>query len=263
MRYNADKTRRSRIVTVRTMRKNSFSLEPTTELHIYCPESTASVCLAFLMLLHASMTRPTMLHDRLHGPLDRMKCIVSTQQDLLQLLRIGKSTTVVLHYQLQGSTCTIETDDESFHGLLCHIRHTVSEYVGKIRLDINRHFWDLAHWKEKEGVKEVMRQNSLRNDPSKSQHPNFLKDIAKIAAPADRWLDDEDYIGSDRTTEGDDYEGWGTQLQITIDGTDSPEKDAFLLHLGRYIEKCREARPLISGRSRYTVTAAERRRFGF
>jgi len=60
---------------------------------------------------------------------------------------------------------------------------------------------------------------------------NFLEDVAKIAAPADRWL-------------GHDYSGAGTEVQTFIDDTESDEQVEFVKELNEEILPLRLKRPL-------------------
>lgn len=95
-----------------------------------------------------------------------------------------------------------------------------------------------------------MIQKSLRNSPNPRNFPNFLEKVARIAAPADRWMSfsevnyaEEQGYEYEKTTDHN-WRSDGTLLQITIDGTDTEDKQNFVQELAKRMQKLRRRRPL-------------------
>jgi hypothetical protein len=239
-----------------TFRQNTDPKPPGGDVHVYCPESTRELCLAVLALSYISTARSAAINEYIHGPFDRTHCAVSSPDRL----RYNSSTLLVLHYNFEGGIGSIRTDDETWHRLMKHIRHSAS-HILDIHLMISKRFWGLARWQD--GAHKVLDQNSLCSGSNHRNFPNFLAKIAKIAAPASRWKNFSKEYGRGEKAyiprRGPDYCSRGTTLRISIDGADSEERRRFVQELEEVIQEKREARPLFHWDGKvYTRTARER-----
>jgi hypothetical protein len=160
-----------------TIRQTTEPEAPGGDVHVYCPESTQDTCLIVLALQYISTTRSTAINEYLHGPFEETQCTVSGPS---RLRCDSKTPLVILHYNFDGGTGFVKTDDGTWRELMNFIRYSASD-IPHIHLYISKHFWDLARWRE--GVAEVILQKSLLNTPNLHELHNFLVDIAKSAAP--------------------------------------------------------------------------------
>lgn len=196
-----------------------------------------------------------MVCESFHGPFHRILRTVSKPH----ALKYDSKTTLVLHYHFQGGSGFIKTDDELWRILMNHIRHEAS-HLRDIHLIIGKSFWEIADWRL--GAAAVLRQTLLRTSDNNMGYPNFLANIAKIAAPADRWMDHHYRKEPDWDASKDvDYSSHGTALRITIDCAESQEQQDFVRKLEEVIHRLRTARPLfrpmLSNRHVYTRTENE------
>jgi hypothetical protein len=222
-----------------TIRQTTEPEAPCGDVHVYCPESTQDTCLVVLALKYISTIRPTAINEYLHGPFEKTQCTVIGPS---RLRCDPKTPLVILHYDFDGGTGFVKTDDGTWRELMNFIRHSASN-IPHIHLYISKHFWDLARWKE--GVAEVILQKSLRNTPNPHELHNFLVDIAKSAAPAPRWSNHERRFENNYDRQRDEhYCASGTTLRITIDDTDSEERRAFVQTLENTIGRMQYESPL-------------------
>jgi hypothetical protein len=229
-----------------TFRHASEPEAPGGDVHVYCPESTRDTCLAALALQYISTTKPTVINEYIPRLFETTQCTVSGPSKL----RCDSSTpSVVLHYNFEGGTGFVKTDDETWHEPMIFIRHSASD-IPHIHLYISKRFWGLARWKE--GIKEVILQKSLRNTPNPGNFYNFLTKIAKIAAPAPRWRNHERRVEINYNRQRDEYYcARGTTLRITIDGADCEERQAFVQKLEQTIGWMQYERPLFKWNTFY------------
>lgn len=194
------------------------------------------MCILALMLLNTSVARPAVPGDHMYVPCDGLKCRVSE----LHNLRPASDAALVLHFRFEGAIGSIKTDDEAWHHLMKYIRHEHS-YIPAVHLKIDKGFWQLACWRD--GALAVVNQKTLRNSRNPHDFPNFLEKVARIAAPADRWMNFDTkksakQSGLEYDKDEDRYcRSDGTLLQITIDGTDSTDKQVFVQELEELIQR--------------------------
>ena len=194
-----------------------------------------------------------MVCESLHLLLDRLQCKVSAPEKL----RCSAKTTLVLYHLFDGARGLIKTDDETWNTLM-NFRHDAS-HLRSLHLKTEKSFWDIARWRD--GAQEVLDQTSLRNISSDMEFPNFLAKVAKIAAPAPRWVDLSLQNRGYDASEDPNCRIQGTVLQITIDGTDSGEQQKFVRELEDAINVLRTARPFFHWNGQlYTRTEEERKR---
>lgn len=149
-----------------------------------------------------------------------------------------------LHYHFKSEPGTVATGDESFHKLMCSIRHEFA-LIPSIKIHIGHGFWRIARWQF--GPRVVIGQSTIRNDDERGTQPNFLWDVAKVAAPADCWQ--EEYKRSKLGAAG-------TRLQIVIEAAKDDKRMGFVESLHLEIERRRRERPLYLGRQKYVRTVS-------
>jgi hypothetical protein len=196
-----------------------------------------------------------MFNEHIHGPFDRIECNVGYPSRY----SCSPSASLGSHYNFEGGIGFLKTHDTNWHRLMRNMRHKQWQ-VPHIHLYISKSFWDLVHWRK--GAEEVLAQRSLRNSPNPHSEdcptpycvdpdcpicPNFLTKVAKFAAPAPRWMNHSRRDEVNYDPEKDWYYCTrGTTLRITIEDTDSEERQAFVQKLERTIRKMRRARSLYS-----------------
>lgn len=168
----------------------------------------------------------------LYGRSFRFQCSAKGAEEFLifhrDKVRFIKRLVLFYHFSIEEDVT--ETRDYDWRSLMRIVRHEFA-YIPSIKLYIGDKFWEKAAWDI--GVNHVLAQATLRNDPSEQE--NFLFQLAKVAAPADRWY-------------GGKYE-WpnftcGTSLRLSINGATTDAQKGFLVELRREIERRRERRPL-------------------
>lgn len=144
-------------------------------------------------------------------------------------LRMCYMTQVDLFYHFRNEPLVVETNGEALHSLMSEIRHKFA-YIPRMHVHVGHGFWAKADWAK--GPAAVTGQRSLRDDGE--YRPPFPCDIAKVAAPADRWKDHED-LGTHCTR--------GTEVEISIEGTMSEEEVEFVEQLNEEILRRGRTRP--------------------
>lgn len=201
-------------------------------------------------LLRANKSLSKMASESLYGRTFRFKCSPEGAKMFLRLHKEHAKSIkeLELYFHFKTELGSIQTGDESWHELMCLIRHELA-FIPSIHVHIGQDFWKKARWKQarlSERPNIVIGQSDLRNsvDPDHLR-PSFLYEIAKIAAPAERWLDHLD----PKTKRTD-----GTRLQISIQETTDDLKKQFIEILHSEIERRRTARPLFLNRKTYKRT---------
>jgi len=251
-----DRDRNDGVVTFRNRAEFNSA---NKSIHVFYPHTADDLCLLVLALLYASTVKPTMVCESFHGPFHRIQCTVSERH----ALKYDSSTTLVLHYHFEDGSGFVKTDDELWRMLMNYIHHD-APHLTSMHLMIGKGFWRFADWRL--GAVAVLKQTSLRNSNRDKEYPNFLANIAKIAAPADRWMDHTYRKQPDYDKSKDlDYSSHGTALQITIDGTESEEQQDSVRDLEKAIHDLRTARPLFRSTSDYEMvyTREDEGRKGF
>ena len=164
----------------------------------------------------------------------RFQCSARGTKDfLLEHPLYARSTTQLdLFYHFGREPGVIETNDYEWHDLTNKVRHHFS-CIPKIHIHIGHGFWHKDDWRM--GAEPVMDERSSR------RRPNFLDDVAKTAAPAERWQDHDD-----PTT----LRIAGTEVRVSIEYTgkegldEKKEKVKFVEELTEEILKRGLARPL-------------------
>ena len=170
----------------------------------------------------------------LYGKNFRFQC---SALGVITFLRVHRKcvhwmTQIEVFYHFKAEPGVIETDGEQWHNMMCKIRHHFC--IPSIHIHIGHHFWAVANWSK--GPHAVMRQNDLRDGRIPRGQPSFLFNIAKIAAPADRW--------QDHSRRPYTHCSEGTKVQISIEGTMSEEEVVFVEQLNEEILRLGLARPL-------------------
>jgi hypothetical protein len=91
-------------------------------------------------------------------------------------------TQLDLFYHFRREPGVIETNNQEWHEMMNKVRHHFS-CIPHIHIHIGHGFWNKLEWRK--GVELVMNERKRR-------HPAFLDDVAKTAAPAERWQDHDD-----------------------------------------------------------------------
>jgi hypothetical protein len=134
-------------------------------------------------------------------------------------------TQLDLFYNFRPRRPELDTYGDDWHRMMCEVRHQFC--VPLIHIYVRPRFWVISEWRKGPGA--VMRQEGFL--VGQRYRANFLEDVAKIAAPADRWL-------------GHDYSGAGTEVQIFIDDPESDEQVQFVKELNEEILPLRLERHL-------------------
>jgi hypothetical protein len=142
----------------------------------------------------------------LYGRNFRFQCSATGAKIFLfkHAAHVRSMTQVDLFYHFRIESNVIETDGEAWHDLICKVRHELS-YIPKIHLHVGHGFWTKTFWKNWRGPNAVIEQRGVRENGE--YRPFFLYDVAKIAAPAERWQNHLD--PATLCTEG-------TQIQVSI-----------------------------------------------
>jgi hypothetical protein len=139
-------------------------------------------------------------------------------------------TQLDLYYEFRPRRPEIDTYGADWHRMMCELRHHF--YVPCIQAHVRSRFWAIAKWEQ--GPRAVLEQEAFK--VGMRDRPNFLEDVAKIAAPADRFSPKRGYCGD------------GTDVQIFIVDTESDEQVEFVRRLNEEISLLRLARVLFTPR---------------
>lgn len=127
--------------------------------------------------------------------------------------------------------------------LLRYIRHHHSS-LKTIKVEVGAYFWKHIDWQR--GVEQLLELEGsglIRSNYFEPHH--FLRELAKNAAPAERWLvDAKRKIDKSKPPARCD----GTVLEIHIEGADTDEKMEFVRRLGETVMDRGTRRPLFVGK---------------
>jgi hypothetical protein len=114
----------------------------------------------------------------------RFQCSARGTRDFLleHALHARSITQLDLFYHFRREPGVIETNNQEWHEMMNKVRHHFS-CIPKIHIHIGHGFWNKLEWRK--GVELVMNERKRR-------YPAFLDDVAKTAAPAERWQDHDD-----------------------------------------------------------------------
>jgi hypothetical protein len=96
-------------------------------------------------------------------------------------------TQINLFYHFEGEPLVIETGNKEWHDMLSTMRHDLS-FIPKIHVHVGHGFWSKTNWRW--GPKGVINDSVFRDDGR--YLPLVMYDVARFAAPAERWKDHKD-----------------------------------------------------------------------
>jgi hypothetical protein len=163
----------------------------------------------------------------------RFQCSARGTRDFLleHALHARSITQLDLFYHFRREPGVIETNNQEWHEMMNKVRHHFS-CIPKIHIHIGHGFWKKLDWRK--GAEMVM-------DEPKRRRPVCLDDVAKTAAPAERWQDHDDPAT---------LRVEGTEVRVSIEHTGDESvgermwKEGFVEELTEEILKRGLARPL-------------------